>query len=254
MNIDELLSTIENIAVTNGINKPYIVGGVPRDRILGKRSKNSDIKDIDITTGSKDSISLAKLLSTAIPNSHYRTYDDGHSSINIRGLHIDFSSNFISPGVKEELQKKGVKDTTSMKLELYSRDFTINTLLETLDFTGIYDLTKEAIGDIQAGIIRCPISPEITIGVDPRRILRAIKFALKYNFKIEDKLKIAMLNNRKKIQDLPVKFVQDRINEIVRLSDEGTDMLIEYKLLSLVPLTKTVSDILIQKRQIIRAL
>ena len=254
MNIDELLSAIEDTARANNISKPFIVGGVPRDRMLGKRENITDINDIDITTGDKGSPALAKLLSKTIPDSHYRTYDDGHSSLDVRGLHFDFSSNFIAPGVEEEMRKMGVKDIASVKLELYSRDFTINTLLESLDFTEIYDLTKEAIGDIQAGIIKCPVDPEITIGADPRRILRAIKFSLKYGFKIEDKLKTAMLNNRKKIQDLPVKFVQDKMGEIVRIDDAGTDMLIEYKLLPLVPLTKTISDILIQKRQLVRAL
>ena len=78
---------------------------------------------------------------------------------------------------------------------------------------------------------------------------------VKFGFKIEDKLKAAMLNNRKKIQDLPVKFAQDKISEIVRINDDlGVEMLIEYKILPLVPLTKTVSDILIQKRQLVRAL
>jgi len=254
MNLDELLSTIENTASTNNISKPFIVGGIPRNRIIGNRGKKSEINDLDITTGNKDSLKLSKLLSAAIPSGHYRTYDDGHSSLDVMGLHIDFSSNFIVPGIKEELYKSGVKNITQMKLELYSRDFTMNTLLESLDFTGIYDLTGEAIEDIRAGIIRCPIDPEITIGIDPRRILRAIKFSIKYGFKIESGLRAAMLNNRKKIQDLPVKFVQDKMNEIVRLGDKGTDMLIEYKLLPLVPLTKMISDILIQKRQLVRAL
>jgi poly(A) polymerase len=254
MKIDELLSNIENVARSNKINTPYIVGGIPRDRILGKRSGKSSIKDIDITTGSKDSLFLAEALHRSMPESKYRTYDDGHASLDLAGIHIDFSSHFVAAGVEEELRKMGKTNLSSMKLELYSRDFTMNTLLESLDFTSIYDLTGEAIGDIQAGLIRCPINPEITISVDPRRILRAIKFATKFDFKIDDKLKTAMLNNRKKIQELPVKFVQDKMSEIARLDDSGTDMLIEYKLLSLVPLSKTVSDILIQKRQLVRAL
>jgi poly(A) polymerase len=254
MKIDELLLNIENIARRNDFSKPYIVGGVPRDRILGKRSGKSDVKDIDITTGDKDSLALAESIHRAMPGSHYRTYDDGHASVDFMGIHFDFSSHFISPGIEEELRKAGQKDVSSMKLELYSRDFTMNTLLESLDFKSIYDLTGEAVGDIQASLIRCPIDPEITIGTDPRRILRAIKFAIKFGFKIDDKLKTAMLNNRKKIQDLPAKFVQDKMNEIARLDDGGTDMLIEYKLLPLVPLTKTISDILIQKRQLVRAL
>ena len=157
--------------------------------------------------------------------------------------------------MEEELKRLNIKDITSMKKELYSRDFTINTLLEKLDFTAIYDLTGEAIDDIKGRVIRCPINPEITIGYDPRRILRAIRFAIKFDFNIEENLKTAMLNNRTKIQSLPVKFVQDKMNEIVYLdADKGVDLLIEFKLLPLVPLTKTLSDILIQKRELVRAL
>lgn len=255
MRIDELLSGVEEIAEKAKLSKPFMVGGVPRDRIIGKRDKPTEIKDVDITTGDSDAMKLAEALAEVFPNSNFRTYDDGHSSIDIMGLHIDFSSNFVAPGVPEELQKMGVKDIDSMKLELYSRDFTMNTLLESLDFTAIYDITGEAIGDIQAGLIRCPVDPNISIGVDPRRILRAIKFAIKYDFKLDDKLKGAMRAHRRKIQDLPVKFVQDKMNEIVRIDDDkGIEMLIEYKLLPLVPLSKTISNILIQRRQLARAL
>lgn len=255
MNVYELLTLISDIAKRNKLEQPFIVGGLPRDRVLGQRNKGSDVKDIDITTGSKDSIRLAAFVGKTIPNSNYRVYDDGHASVDIRGLHIDFSSNFNAPGIDEELNKMNVRDVTPMKRELYSRDFTINTLLENLDFTSIYDITGEAIGDIQAGLIRCPIDPEITISSDPRRILRAIKFAIKYNFKLDDRLKRAILNNKERIKTLPVKFVQNKLNEIVRIDDDnGIEMLIEYKLLPLVPLTKTLSDILIQKRQLVRAL
>jgi len=255
MKLEELLLIMTEVANSKRMSQPFMVGGVPRDRIIGIRKKISKINDIDITTGDKSSLVLAEELHRKLKGSYYRTYDDGHASVDFRGLHIDFSSNFLAPGIKEELDKMGVKDVDSMKLELYSRDFTMNTLLESLDFTAVYDVTGEAIGDIQAGIIKCPVDPEITINVDPRRILRAIKFAIRFDFKIDNKLKTTMLNNRKKIQELPVKFVQDKMNEIVRLDDEkGMEMLIEYKLLPLVPTTKTISDILIQRRQLARAL
>jgi len=255
MKIDDLLSKIDDIARASNISTPFIVGGVPRDRILGKRSGKADVNDIDLTTGGKDSLAFAEAVNKSLPNSNYRTYDDGHASIDFMGIHLDFSSNFVAPGVEKALAKMGIKDLDSMKLELYSRDFTMNTLLESLDFKSIYDLTGEGIGDIQAGLIRCPIDPEISIGVDPRRILRAIKFAVRFGFKIDDGLKAAMMNHRKKIQTLPVKFVQDKMNEIVRIDDDqGVEMLIEYKLLPLVQITKTISDILIQRRQLARAL
>lgn len=255
MKLDDLLALVEKVAADNNISRPYIVGGVPRDRIIGLIDKKSDIRDIDITTGNKDSLQLSVLLHNNLEGSHHSTFDDGHASVDFLGVHFDFSSNFIADGVKEELIKRGIKDIDSLKLELYSRDFTFNTLLESLDFKTMYDLTGEGIDDIKAGIIKCPVKAEITIGSDPRRILRAIKFAVKFGFKVEEELKTAMMNNRTKIKDLPVKFVQDKITEIVLLdNDKGIDMLIEYKLLPLVPLSKTVSDILIQKRKLISAL
>ena len=62
MKLDELLSKIEDIANSNGINKPFMVGGVPRDRIIGIRDEVTKINDIDLTTGRKDSIRLAELI------------------------------------------------------------------------------------------------------------------------------------------------------------------------------------------------
>ena len=251
MKLDELLAAVEKVASDNHLAKPFIVGGVCRDRLIGLIDKKSEIKDIDITTGNKDSLKLAALFHQSLPDSRYSVFDDGHAAVDYLGIHLDFSSNFIIPEVEKEIKK----EITPMLLELYSRDFTINTLLETLDFSAMYDLTGEGIDDIKMKIIRCPINPEITISADPRRILRAIKFSLKFGFDIEDGLKTAMLNNHNKITTLPAKFVQDKATEIVLLdADKGIDMLIEYKLLPLIPLTKTLSDILIQKRKLVNAL
>lgn len=255
MKLDELLGIIIEVAKTNGLTEPFMVGGTPRDRILGVIDKKSEIKDIDITTGDKNSPKLAQLINQKLEGSIYNVFDDGHSSVDYQGIHLDFSSNYHVRGIEEELKRLNVKDITPMKMELYSRDFTINCLLEKLDFTGIFDLTGESMDDIKGKIIRCPINPEITISSDPRRILRAIKFSIKFGFNIEDGLKNVMLNNRKGIQTLPVKFVQDKMNEIIGLdADKGVERLIEFKLLPLVPLTKTLSDILIQKRKLVHAL
>lgn len=253
MDIHELLSTIGNLAKQNGLNRPFIVGGVPRDRVMGHKGK--EINDLDITTGDEDSIKLGEIIAKSYQDAKHRTYDDGHSSINIRGLRIDFSNNFQAPNIDTELKKMGITDITPMKREIYSRDFTINTLLEDLDLSNVYDITGEAEADISAGLIKCPIDSEIAIGSDPRRILRAIKFSLKYGFKLDNNLKNSILKNRKKIQDLPVRFVQDRMNEIIQIDeDDGIKALVEYKLLPLVQLTQPIYDILIKRKQLLRSL
>ena len=255
MKLEEFLISIKDLAAKNGLSEPYIVGGVVRDRILGKIGTPSEIKDIDITTGNKDSQKLGILIKQTYPEADYRVFDDGHSAVNLMGIHIDLSSNFIIPGIDQELQRLGIKDIDDMKREVYSRDFSMNTVLEKLDFSGLYDITKEGIGDIHAGLIRCPIDPNITIGIDARRILRAIKFAVKFDFTIESKLKQAMLDCRKSVANLPPKYVASKMDEIVALNpDKGLDMLIEFKILPLVQLSKSLYDLLIQRRKVIHAL
>ena len=50
-------------------------------------------------------------------------------------------------------------------------------------------------------------------------------------------------------------FLKNKVNEIVRLNpDKGIDMLVDFKLLPLVPLSKFLSDMLIKKRQLAKAL
>jgi len=255
MNLETFLKNIMLLAKQNGISEPFITGGVPRDRVFSKLGEKSNIKDIDITTGNKDSYRLGKLLSKKYPDAFYKEYDDGHSSLDIYGIRLDFSSNFIIPNIDVELNKMGVTKINDITREMYSRDFTINTLLERLDFSTTFDITKRGIGDINAGFIRCPIDPKITIGIDARRILRAIKFAVKFDFTIEHKLKEAMIENRKFISNLPNKFVSTKIDEIIKIdADKGLDLLIQFNILPLAPLSKMVYDLLIMKRKLIKAL
>lgn len=255
MKIEEFLLLIKNTAIDNGLNEPLLVGGVPRDRIIGRIDNVPEIRDIDITTGNKDAKILGTLLANKFPGSNYREFDDGHVSLDIFGLHIDFSSHFVAPGIDVELTKKKILSPTGLQKEIYSRDFTINTVMETLDFSNTIDLTGTGISDIHAGFIRCPIDPDVTIRVDSRRILRAIKFAIKFGFSIEHNLKNAMIKYSGLVELLPSKFVSSKIDEIVRINpDLGIDMLLEYKLLSSTNSSKMVNDILIQKRKVLQVL
>ncbi len=64
------------------------------------------------------------------------------------------------------------------------RDFTANSLLHDLTTGETLDLTGMGKEDIKAGIIRTPLDPDVIFGEDPLRILRAVRFTAKYNWKI----------------------------------------------------------------------
>lgn len=237
MLLSELLNTLEEISKDNGISVPYIVGGLPRDRAFGFVD---DVKDVDITTGDEGSIKLAVAASKVFKDASFGIHNDKHSSIDFKNIRVDFSSNFILPGIQEELVKLGVKDISNMHLELYSRDFTVNTLLQPMDLSKeILDLTGLGLSDVHNKILRTPINPEMTIGHDPKRILRAIKLSIKYDLEIEEDLKKAIVKYRGGLADMSIGYIKKQINQMLKIDvDKTIDLLTGFQLLPLIPISK----------------
>jgi poly(A) polymerase len=188
MKIREALSSIEAIAARTKCSKPYIVGGIVRDNLLGIVS---GVDDIDITTGDESIYKLAtetaRYLKRYYPNLSYKKFPDTHSQIMVGGIKFDFSSNRQSPKVASELERAGLTNPTSLQKEIFSRDFTCNALLMTFDLKHVLDPTGMGIRDIRARILRTPLQPRITLSddVEFKRIVRIIYLAAKLNFEVE---------------------------------------------------------------------
>lgn len=150
-----------------------------------------NVSDIDITSGDKSigytsqefGIKLAKKY-----NIVRRTFDDGHSAIHIGDFKMDFSSNFNVDGIEAMLQKIGIKNPTEMQKEMFSRDFTCNALLLSLDLKSVTDPTGRGLKDINEKVIRTCLAPEITLVTNKNRVVRAIYLASKLDFDIDPKI------------------------------------------------------------------
>ena len=102
MDVNEALKLVVTIARQNQIDKPYIVGGLPRDVYLGKEIKTSDV---DLTTNSPDVLRLGILVASEL-NVPFELSDDGHVTVFTDSFDIDFSSNFESLEVLKTLGNK----------------------------------------------------------------------------------------------------------------------------------------------------
>lgn len=237
MLLSELLAELDKIAKNNNIVNVFVVGGLPRDRAFGL---SNSIKDIDVTTGDEHSLGLAIAAGDFWKDAHFKIFDDGHSSLNFKNITIDFSNNFNLPGIEEELKSMGIENPNDLEKELYSRDFTINTLLQPIDLNiKPFDITGKAFSDIENKILRTPVDPELTIGHDSRRILRALRLVIKFDLTIEENLKEAILKYRGGVSELPINHIKKQINQMLRMNSEKTiDLLSEFKLLPIIPLSK----------------
>jgi len=242
MKIRQALDVISKISIDYYIDKPYIVGGLPRDIFLKKEIKTTDV---DLTTNSSDILRLG-LIAAESMHAAFNISDDGHITLFFENFDIDFSSNFISSSVEEFLSGK-LQDL----YEIYSRDFTINTLHMDINSLEISDPIGMAKDDLENKIIRTPMPPEITLGDDPKRVYRGIDFATRYGFSFADELTKYIKDNTDKFTQGQVKeaFITQRINKSIQNDpDRAISILMDTGLFYHIPLSSEFKTLLINRK------
>lgn len=242
MRIQELLNLISNIAKEKGLSEPFIVGGLPRDKML---SRIEEVQDIDLTTGDDSIVPLAKaiheVLEAKYPDVSMKTFPDGHSQITLNGMKLDFSSNFTSDDAKRIIAKNNIK-ASPMITELLSRDFTVNSLLMDLGLSKVKDPTGMGVKDVKDKIIRTPLNPAYTLSNDPKRIIRVIYLATKLGFEVEDEIISFVAKNPHLVQGLKPRYISDKIGESLdKDPDKTVDLLTRMNLWKHIPISQKLA-------------
>lgn len=240
MKLTELLSQIKEIANKNGTSKPYLCGGVARDKYMGNLVK---ISDVDITTGDKTVNLLAQETASAFNkqfNVKQKTHEDGHLSIYFNNLKLDFSSNFNSPGLSDKL--------SDLQKEIYSRDFTCNALLLDFDLKSIIDPTGKGKQDIDNKIIRTCLKPEITLTSNKNRVVRAIYLACKLGFEIDQSIIDYVKSNPESIKLSSMKTLKEKLDLAFKYDGaKAAKLLSEMNLWSVVPISELMSKFYLKR-------
>lgn len=174
-----IIDTLEK----NGF-EAYIVGGCVRDAILGKSPS-----DYDITTNA-DPQAVKKLFK--------RTIDTGikHGTVTVLFYENDKPYTYevttfrIDGEYDDARHPKDVVFVNDLKEDLLRRDFTVNAMAYN-DKVGLVD-EFGGIVDIGKKIIRAVGNPIERFTEDALRLLRAVRFAAKLGFEIEEETKNAI--------------------------------------------------------------
>lgn len=195
MSVQKAIEFIRDIAHKYRISGIYIVGGAVRDEIMyGNMQPGSDI---DITSlYANRAVELGGLiageLGQNIPQILHRT---GTLRLSVYDVEIDFKGEWLeTSNVDQELRRMGV-DVSPITKDVYSRDFTINSLLKNIYSEKIYDISKQGINDIKSKIIKTLLPPNFACQHNPLIVLRAIRFAIYLNFEIDKDLSDSMKQN-----------------------------------------------------------
>jgi len=203
-NIQKDLDLISSVA-DDLMMKPFIVGGLPRDLMFGYQI--DDDTDLDITEKYGNAFDLAFFVSAKYNLMQPQIYPSSGTALVMMesGRAIEFHNAFYNvPHIIDQLYAMGIKPTPINK-DVYSRDFTIDTLLYDFVDGTIIDITKMGIPDIQNRILRVPIKAEKTLARSPKNILRGIRFKIQFNLTEDEDYTKAV---QKYIPDL-IRFMLD---------------------------------------------
>ena len=229
---------MKNISVKENLSTPYICGGVARDFVMGNLKK---INDIDITTGDLSVKELSKKLYEYFSSKfkvEYKLSTDGHQSIFFNNMKIDFSSHFVLHDIDVILKKMGVTTINSMMEEIYSRDFTCNSLLLGTDMKEVRDLTHRGSSDIKEKVIRTILDPSITLTQNKNRVVRAIYGAIHLGFTIDPKIVQFVQSNPASFTISTSNQVKEKLSYCFKKDPEKTSRYIsDMGLWELIPLT-----------------
>jgi len=210
----------------------WVVGGFVRDSILKRENKDIDI--VVVGNGVDFAQAVAKNFNNDCSLSVFKNF--GTAQIKFDDWIIEFI------GARKESyrrdSRKPIVENGTLIDDQNRRDFTINAMYLSLNsdnYGELYD-PFNGVQDLQNMVIRTCSNPDITFSDDPLRMLRAIRFASRLNFRIELKTFEAIKANVNRIEIVSQERITDEINGMImgEKPSRAFEMMSKTGLLSLI--------------------
>ena len=196
----------------------YIVGGVVRDYFLQRPCSDIDIVCVGREQGGEVhiGIELAKAASAVLGGSKVSVFKNfGTANFRLRDMELEFV------GARRESysrdSRKPVVENGTLEDDQRRRDFTVNALAVCINADRYGELVDPfgGIRDLDAGILRTPLDPDITFSDDPLRMMRAVRFASQLGFRIADETLEAITRNAHRLEIVSAERITAELNKIM---------------------------------------
>lgn len=164
----------------------FVVGGAVRDLLRGAPVHDWDITTSALPEQTKEVFSDYRLIETGIKH--------GTVTVLMDGLPLEITTYRTEGTYSDHRRPDNVEFTRSLEEDLARRDFTINAMAYHPE-TGVVDLFGGQ-NDLETRIIRCVGEPDKRFQEDALRMLRALRFASRLGFSIEEETAAAIHRNR----------------------------------------------------------
>src|SRR5574344_497663 len=189
----------------------YVVGGYVRDLFLERPSDDIDV--VVVGSGIKVAQELKNILGRGAHLSVFKNF--GTAQVKYHHQEIEFV------GARKESyshdSRKPIVEDGTLEDDQNRRDFTINAMAVCLNKERFGELVDpfDGIADMEDGIIRTPLDPDITFDDDPLRMMRCVRFATQLNFFIDEETFDALERNADRLRIISSERIIVELNKIM---------------------------------------
>lgn len=205
----------------------YVVGGCVRDSLLGIEPHDWDICTSALPEQVIEVFNEYKVLLTGLQH--------GTVTIIIDTEPYEITTYRIDGEYEDNRHPTKVEFVSNLELDLMRRDFTINAMAYN-DKNGLVDLFG-GIEDIKNKVIRCVGNPDERFTEDALRMLRAIRFAVRFGCAIEKETMCSLLAHKSLLKNISVERIS---SELTKTLSYPNDIKSATLMATLIELLKTV--------------